>query len=109
MRYSWSSLPFWTLLIGGRGATTGDPSKRRAGYKAGAGRIIVVEQTTDHLTAAEQTLYRAPVCADHLSGLIYFQSAESEGNAAGGAVRIERRFLDAQRPIGFFKRQSFAR
>jgi hypothetical protein len=51
--------------------------------------------------------------ADDLSRLVYLQSAQGDGDAAsgaaaGGAVGIEGRLGDAQRPIGLFQREPLA-
>src|SRR5215213_1444451 len=89
LRFSHARHIVGAILRGG--VSSGNASERCAGDEASAGRIIVVEQTADHLAAAEQTADGSPVGADHLRILVHLEAAKREGDAAGGAVGIIRR------------------
>ena len=63
--------------------TTGDTAEHDARHQAGAQRVVVVEQTADHLAAGVQARDGFPAGGDDPRLLVDLQAAEGEGDTAG--------------------------
>src|SRR5882672_10328060 len=87
------------LARGARGRRAGEAAEDGARDEPGAARVIEVEDPADHLTGGVEPPDLGRIVIEHLGVPVDAETAEGEGDPAGGRVRLEGRLRDRVGPV----------
>src|SRR6516225_3729039 len=87
--------------------SAGNPAEHSARHKAGAARIVEIENATDELACGVQPRDGTAVSVNDASLGVNLQPAKRKSDAAGHGVSLERRCVYGVGPVRFWNWQSF--